>query len=210
MFSKIKTYIIYILAILLLLIGSYALIQKHKAAKLKAQKENLQTELQVKTKGISTYKNKLNQVVTETLEYKKSIDELRISKDSIEKSLYNVYKASNLKDRQIKSLTKIIANGGNSGVLQVDTIRSDTVYLNVVKTFSDSLISIICKNDSVSYDINLKVDILTAARLIPRKFQPFKWINKNWTLKKKINKNKVQVLTNVPNSKVIIRQIKSQ
>ncbi len=64
--------------------------------------------------------------------------------------------------------------------------------------------------DSLKYVTHLELELFTASRLVPRNIQPFKWMNKKWELHKMTGKNQVEVITNVPNSELIIRQINTK
>lgn len=209
MFNKLKSILTIVATIFGIISTIVAMYYNYKSDKLKEDNDNLKDELLVKTTEVITYQNKDGQNVTKTIEYTKTIEQLKNSIDSIEQRLYKEYKASSIKSKQIDRLTAIIATGSNSNIYtRIDTIReSDTIFKGTIKYYEDDFISITCKEDSISYIPTVKIDIFDNKRMIPRKIQPFKWINKKWVLNKVIDKGQLEVITNIPNSEVLIKSI---
>ncbi len=54
--------------------------------------------------------------------------------------------------------------------------------------------------DSIKLSNNEVITALTAARRVERKFQPFTWLNKKWVRRKTVDRNKVELQSNNPNS----------
>ena len=212
MMNKLKTYLIGILLIAIAILGLTAWFYMERDKSARAENEELKIELEVKTDSITTYVNKDGEQVTVINEYSKSISQLKNSKDLIEQELYKAYKASNLKDKQIKALTKIIIDGQGGGVYtDIDTLwLTDTIYKGTIKKYVDDFIEIYCYEDSLNYFPHLKLDVLEAGRLVPRKIQPFRWLNPKWELQKLTDKGMVEITTNIPNSKVFVRKIKAK
>ena len=102
-------------------------------------------------------------------------------------------------------MTKIIATGQGGGVYT----QIDTVYKGTMKYYKDDFISITCTEDSINYIPSVEIELIDASRFVPRKFQPFKWINPKFELRKLSEKGLVEITTNIPNSKVIIRKIRN-
>jgi len=210
--NRLKTYITIASLIVALLSGLYGFYSSVRADIQKRRADNLQDELTVKTTEVMTYQNAAGQTVTRTIEYEKTIKQLKNSKDTIEQELYKAYKASNLKDKQIKALTKIIVDGqGGGSYADIDTLWiTDTIYKGTIKKYRDNFIEIYCYEDSLDYKTHLELDVLEAGRLVPRKFQPFRWLNHKWELQKLTDKGLVEITTNIPNSKVFVRKIKAK
>lgn len=213
MISKFKTYLTLFSLVLALSAGGYGFYSKVRADRLQNERDNAVDELTVKTEEVITYQNKLDKTVTKTIEYKKSLDLLKISKDSIEKQLYKTAKASNLKSKQITSLTKIIAHGNNTGkfdsvIVNIDSIFNTGIPIQetITKYYNDGFLDVVCTDTSFSYSVNLELDIIDASQLVERTFFLWKWIG--W--KKLSGKGLVEVTSNIPNSKMLIRKIKTK
>jgi len=203
--NRILNYLMLFLGVIVLILLIYVKILKNENERKSETIGNLNDELTVKTTENKTYINKNGQLVTSVIEYEKSIDELKKSVDIIELELYKTIAASQLKDRQIKAMTKIIATGQGGGVYT----KIDTVYKGTMKYYKDDFISITCTEDSINYIPSVEIELIDASRFVPRKFQPFKWINPKFELRKLSEKGLVEITTNIPNSKVIIRKIRN-
>lgn len=209
MLNKLKTYLTLASLLFALLSGIYGIYKDALADREKLRADNLQDELVVKTTENISYEDELGRTHTITIEYEKTIEQMKNSIDSVEIALYNSYKSSKLKDKQINSMTAIIATGyQTSNYTSIDTVYNDTVYLGTIKKYEDDFINIVCTEDSITYIPTVKIDVFKSFRLIPRKIQPFKWLNSKWELTKLSDKEQVEIITNIPNSKVLVRQLK--
>ena len=204
-FSKLKTYIIYILLILIIISSGSLLFYKHKAKQYKHERDNVKDELVVKTKENKTYKNKLGQIVTKTINYEKTIKELSLSNDSIELKMAKVIQASDLKVKQIKKATSIIINSHTS-------ILRDTLYVPISDTIYNVIFPLHYKNkweDALAYKDSLvsttyrNIIVLDARRRVPRKF----WLWRKLGFKKIINKGMVEVVSDNPTDSIKLRTI---
>jgi hypothetical protein len=207
MISRIKNWITLISIVIAILASIFGMYSMHLANKREIERDNSRDELAVKTTEVTTYINANGQLVTKTIEYEKTVEELKNSTDSIEKLLYAAYKASDLKKKQIDRLLSIQSHSSGGGVYtRIDTIRvSDSIeYIPIIKHFNDGFLDLVVYEDSINYNYTENFIILSATRLEERDFFLWKWIG--W--KKKIDKNLIQVSSSNPNSTFKTRTIK--
>jgi len=115
MIEKIKTYIIGIL-LLLFIIGGTVLFFTIKSNKFLKQ-------------NWSTSENNYKASDRKNLTYQVSLEQMKLSHDSLDRILLDFKKSSKLKDSKINSLMSIIEKGGKS-----DTINSiDTLFVKDLK-----------------------------------------------------------------------------
>lgn len=217
--GKLKTYLTIAATIIALLSGAYGLFMKVRADHLENERDNALAELTVKTTEVIQYENDLGQMVTKTYEYEKYIGDLEFSNDSIERKLFQTIKASELKERQLKSAMQVQIEASNSGSYdsvvsvaleskQIDfteeMTKMESIKYSEIRYFNDGFLNAISYPDTLTYTYNEEITILSAARLVKRDFFLWRWVG--W--KKKIDMDLIEIVSNNPNSKLNGRIIK--
>lgn len=203
MFSTIKSYITVASLIIAILASCFGGYMSWHSSKLKEQRDNANDELRVKTTLVTKYKNDLGQEVTKTIEYKKTVDELRISNDSTEKELYKVIAASKSREKDIEEAYVInVSTKGGGGFIHTTAVDSmvkvSTIPCKEVRLFDDGFMKIIVTPDSLTYENMEAITLLKSPRRIERKFVVWRWFG--W--KKTIDRNMVEVVSNNPHSSI--------
>lgn len=125
--TKIKLYG-FVLLILALLVQFFIL--KGTLTKLKvANNNNLSYEY-----NIGVYRDKLNNLHTSTIQLTKGFNDIKNSRDSIDKILYSTIKELNINKRKVKELGYIIDKINNEGVI--------TIYDSIFKQLTDTCYAI--------------------------------------------------------------------
>lgn len=207
MLISIKNLIRVVGIIIMILLISTISILKFQLNKAETQMGNLQDELEVKTDSNKTYINKIGQLTTTTIEYTKSIEGLKYSKNDIEKKLYSKIKASDLKIKQLTGAISVINNtigGGKYNYVDTVYVSDTTEYIWGSKYFNDGYLNLLVYEDSITYIYQDSLYILSAKRQIDRKFILWKWIG--W--KKTIDKEMIEVISANPKTKNKIVKLK--
>ena len=220
MLSNIKTYLTIISILIAVLTSGYSFFMKVHSDMLKDERNNAYDELEVKTQETIKYKNKINQEVTRVIEYKKTLEQLRNSNDSIEKRLYETISASNLKDKQLKKAIQIEIEASNkstydSVVMMEKTSTVNAAYkmqpvdiapikYNEIRYFDDGFLNAVSYPDSLVYTYKEDISVVTAKRLIERKFFLWRWFG--W--KKMVDRDLLEIVSSNPKSTLNGRMVK--
>lgn len=220
MFGTIKSYLTIISLVIAVLSSGYGIFMKIRADILKEERNNAYDELEVKTTEVTKYKNELGQEVTRTIEYSKKLSELKDSKDSIEQRLYQTISASNLKEKQLQKALAIELTSTNSkgydsvALMEINDIVVESASFKMeelepirygeIRYFDDGFLKAVSYPDSLSYTYSENINIITAKRMIDRKFFLWKWIG--W--QKMIDRDLVEIVSDNPNSSINGRMIK--
>lgn len=209
MISRIKSWITIISIVIAILASLFGMYSMNLANKREAERDNARDELAVKTTEVTTYINANGQLVTKTIEYEKTFEELKNSTDSIEKLLYAAYKASDLKKKQIDKLMRIESQSSGGGLYsRIDTIYvSDSIeYIPTIKYFNDGYLDLVVYEDSIKYNYEDNLTVISAKRRVDRKF--FLWKLVGW--KKVIDKEMVEIISENPKTINKVRVVKVQ
>jgi hypothetical protein len=203
---QLKQFLRILVLIAILVLTAIILHLKNTNKVLKEDLFNTQTELEVKTGENIITSNKLNQDVTTTYVYEKTIDGLKHSTDSIERSMYKQIKASNLKIKQLNDIISIYSTASGGGVFDSTVIIiHDTITIGkTIKYFDDGYLSLEVYEDSISYKYNSNYTIIGASHMTERNFFLWRWIG--WL--KEIDKDLVEIVSSNPNEKFLIRKVK--
>jgi len=205
-----------ILSMLLIISTIYLAIRNQK---LKEQKEKAEAEISIKTTEIIQYKDEIGRTITKTLEYSKTIEQLKFSKDSIEKRIYTELKRSDIKNKQITSLmygyleSKNTIKGIYKDSLLLLKNKKDTIFLErklskIIK-FDYPFINATVILDSVpkmTYSKKEEIYGVTTSERPVSKFFIFRFLG----IKLGKKQSYIQVKSTDPNTNITIRKIDIQ
>lgn len=215
MLKRLNKYLTIISLLIAVLTSGYGFFMKVRADVLRDERNNAYDELEVKTTEVIKYQNKLGQEVTKTIEYTKKLSQLEQSKDSVELRLYETISASMLKEKQLEKAFAITYEASNkmkydsivrieNYVLKSSPVKIEPIKYNKIRYFDDGYLQATCYPDSLEYTYRENIDVITAKRLIERKFFLWKWIG--W--KKMVDRDLVEIVSDNPNSSINGRMIR--
>lgn len=209
MFKIIKKYIVTGSIIIFILTLLWASLLYNQLQTAKSERDRITNELEVKTSDVVRYKNKTDQVVTQVNEYVKTLDELKNSTDSIENALWKRLQASNLENRQLKAAISVVIK--SKVVIEKDTtyvIETVQILADFPIAYNNKFTKALCYPDSLKLTTYRSIDLFDASRKVPRKLQPFKWMNKNWELNKLVDEGMVEIVSSNPNDVIDVTKVK--